>query len=104
MADEVNIDALPEGDFAICFKPRLTMEMVEAIRASVSRALSGRRFLILDGEATVVPLQSQALQRIEHKLDALIVALAAEEEAEDQPQLDLDGAPAGAARTEGTPL
>lgn len=43
------------------------------------------------------------LQRIEAKLDLLIVALAEDQEA-DAPQLTLDGAPAGAPRAEGQAL
>ena len=43
------------------------------------------------------------LRRIESKLDVLIEALAAEEEAE-APQLTLDGLPAGAPRAEGQAL
>lgn len=45
----------------------------------------------------------RAVERVERKVDALIAALAAEEEVE-LPDLTLDGLPAGGERNQDTPL
>jgi len=83
---------LHEGDVAVMFNNILSIDQMKNIRDSLSAQFPDRRFLVLDGGATVASISPDQLDRIEAKLDALLEALAQEED-EPLQAFDLDGNP-----------
>jgi len=80
-------------------------EIIEAFRQTVDRATAGERFseAPTDRPPRLDEL-AEAVTRIEAKLDFLILALAADEEEDEVPVVDLEGVTVGGRRAAGEPL
>lgn len=89
--NEMDLDALPEGDLVLHVPMLLSKDQRERIAAHFSVALPDRKVLVIDGGMTLSTIGHTAqLQRIEQKLDALLKALAAEDDGDDDVR-SLDG-------------
>lgn len=88
------ISSIPAGEdtIVITVPHHLSLGQRDALRASIDRNLPGRNVFVAEGGMQVSVLgQVERLARIEEKLDALLEALAEEDEAQDK--FDLDGRP-----------
>lgn len=88
--DEMDLAAVPADCELVLTVPRsLTKGQREFLQAEVARELPGRKVLILDDGMQLGRLgDSEQLARIEAKLDALLKALAEEDEEHDLTSLD----------------
>lgn len=95
---------IPEdGDLVLTVPHVLSVEQRTRIMGQVEIALPGRKVLILDDGMRIGRVgDAEQLARIESKLDALIAALASDED--DEPQYSLDGDRLPGERAEGMPL
>lgn len=86
-----NVSEIHDGDSTIVVSvpQRLKGSQRQKLREIAERAFPGRRLMIVDGGIEVSDAgRSAQMDRIEAKLDALLEALADED---DEPQFDLDG-------------
>lgn len=101
--DDLKVGVVPDGDLVLTVPRPLRVEELDRLRELVRRKLPGRDVMVLgDGMQLRRVDESEQLARIEAKLDALIAALASDED--DEPQYSLDGDLVPGERAEGTPL
>lgn len=89
---ELNLKNVPEGSELVITTPQtLSYETARRLREEVQNMLPGRKVLLLSDGLQIHAIDNQAmLVRIESKLDALLAALAEDEEPEAD-AFDLDG-------------